>query len=129
VAVAFFVGAGRGGLARHAVSLWVQSAAGAGFPWGTLLINVTGSVLLALAYGVLEGSAVAPEWRAFLGIGVLGGYTTFSTFSYEAVRLLQDGAWERSLAYVGGSVLLSLAGVALGFRLAAALAGLLLRRG
>jgi CrcB protein len=120
-----FVGAGVGGVTRYAVSQWVQAAAGAGFPWGTLLINVTGSLLLTAVYTVLGGTAAWPEWRAFLGIGVLGGYTTFSTFSYEAVRLLQDGEWERALLYVAGSVLLSLAGAALGFRVGSEL----LRRG
>jgi CrcB protein len=125
VAFVIFVGAGLGGLARYGVSGWVQAAGGAGFPWGTLLINVTGSLLLTVVYAVLEGTAAAPEWRAFLGIGVLGGYTTFSTFSYEAVRLLQDGEWERALLYVAGSVLLSLAGAALGFRVGSEL----LRRG
>jgi CrcB protein len=121
VAFVIFVGAGMGGLARYAVSTWVQSAANVGFPWGTLIINVTGSLLLTLVYGLLEGTAAAPEWRAFLGIGVLGGYTTFSTFSYESVRLLQDGEWERAVLYVAGSVILSIAGAVLGFRLASVL--------
>jgi CrcB protein len=124
-ALVIFVGAGLGGVARYAVSQWVQADAGANFPWGTLLINVTGSLLLTFVYGLLEGTAAAPEWRAFLGIGVLGGYTTFSTFSYETVRLLQDGEWERTLLYVLGSVVLSLAGAVLGFGLASGL----LRRG
>ncbi len=123
VAFVIFVGAGLGGLARYGVSTWMQHAAGAGFPWGTLLINVTGSLLLSAVYGLLEGTAAAPEWRAFLGIGVLGGYTTFSTFSYEAVRLLQDGGWARALLYVVGSIFLSLAGAVLGFRLAALVLG------
>ena len=113
-----FVGAGLGGVARYGLSIWMQTLAGAGFPWGTLVINVSGSLLLTLVYGLLEGSGAAPEWRAFLGIGFLGGYTTFSTFSYEAVRLLQDGEWTRALAYALGSVLLSLLGAILGFRLA-----------
>lgn len=125
VAFAIFVGAGIGGLTRYAVSGWAQAAVGPNFPWGTLLINVTGSLLLTFTYGLLEGTTAAPEWRAFLGIGVLGGYTTFSTFSYEAVRLLQDGEWERALFYILGSVVLSLAGAVLGFSLGSAL----LRRG
>jgi CrcB protein len=100
---------------------WMESTANSGFPWGTLLINVTGSLLLTFMYGLLEGTAAAPEWRAFLGIGVLGGYTTFSTFSYESVRLLQDGEWERALLYAAGSVILSIGGAVLGFRLASAL--------
>ena len=124
-AVVIFIGAGLGGVARYAVSGWVQNATGVVFPWGTLLINVTGSLLLTLVYGLLEGTAGAPEWRLFLGVGVLGGYTTFSTFSYESVRLLQHGEWTRASLYVVASVLLSLAGAALGFRLAS----LLLQRG
>ena len=120
-----FVGAGVGGVARYAVSQWVQAATGPAFPWGTLLINVSGSLVLAFVYGSLEGTAAAPAWRAFLGVGILGGYTTFSTFSYESVRLLQDGEWARALLYVAGSVILSLAGALLGFTLASAL----LRRG
>mgnify|MGYP003289911542 CR=1 FL=1 len=84
-----FVGAGMGGLARYTVGNWVQAATGPTFPWGTLLINVTGSFLLTFFYGLLEGTAAPPEWRAFLGIGFCGGYTTFSTFSYETARLLQ----------------------------------------
>lgn len=118
VALVIFLGAGIGGLARYAVSVWIQSALDSGFPWGTLLINVTGSFLLTLVYALLESVAAAPEWRAFLGIGVLGGYTTFSTFTYETVRLFQDGEWDRAILYVCGSVVLSLAGAVLGFGIA-----------
>jgi CrcB protein len=103
----------------------MQAAAGPGFPWGTLVINVSGSLLLMFVYNFLEGTAAPSEWRAFLGIGLLGGYTTFSTFSYETVRLLQDGEWKRAAAYVIASVILSLAAAVLGFRLAS----VLLRRG
>ena len=113
-----FLGSGLGGLARYAVGVWIQNTSRSEFPWGTLVINVSGSLLLALVYGVLDGTSTAPEWRAFLGIGVLGGYTTFSAFSYEAVRLLQDGEWDRALWYVLGSVILSLTAALLGFRLA-----------
>lgn len=116
-----FLGAGLGGVARHAVGGWVQSATGGSFPWDTLLINVTGSMLLAILYAVVEGTAAAPEWRAFVGIGVLGGYTTFSTFSIDALRLLQGGEWGRALLYVTGSVVLSLAGAALALRAATVL--------
>lgn len=118
VGFVIFLGSGLGGLARYAAGSWIQSAMGAGFPWGTLIINVSGSFLLALLYGTLEGTSVPPEWRAFLGIGVLGGYTTFSTFSYEAVRLLQDGDWDHALLYVLGNVIVSLGAAILGFRLA-----------
>ncbi len=111
------VGGGIGALARYWLGGWVQNAAGADFPWGTLAINVSGSLLLALIYALLEGSRARPEWRAFLGIGFCGGYTTFSTFSYEAFRLLQDGQWNRAAAYMLGSLVLALAGTFVGFYL------------
>ena len=119
MALVVFVGAGIGGVGRYALGGWIQAAAGAGFPWGTLIINVTGSLLLTAVYALLESSAAAPEWRAFLGIGVIGGYTTFSTFSYETVQLLHDGEWQRALLYVLGSVVLSIAGALVGFRIVA----------
>jgi fluoride exporter len=122
VPLVIFVGAGMGGLARYAVTAWVQSVAD-GFPWGTLVVNATGSLLLTFVYGVFEATTAAPEWRAFLGIGVIGGYTTFSTFSYEAVRLLQDSDWQRALLYLFGSVVISLGAAVLGFRLASELMG------
>lgn len=120
-----FVGAGLGGVARYALGGWVQTASGASFPWGTLFVNVSGSLLLTLLVGALERTPASPEWRLFLGIGVLGGYTTFSTFSYETVRLMQDGDWQRVFSYVGSSVILSVAAAVGGFWLAA----LLMRRG
>lgn len=120
-ALVVFVGAGLGGLARWTLSGWMQGAGGAGFPWATLVVNVSGSLLLTLVYGLVEGAPNAPAWRAFLGIGLIGGYTTFSTFSLEALRLLHAAEWQRALGYVVGSVALSLAGALLGFRLAALL--------
>lgn len=120
-----FLGAGIGGVARYALGGWVQAAGGPSFPWGTLVMNVTGSLLLTLLVGALERTSASPEWRLFLGIGVLGGYTTFSTFSYETVRLIQDGDWQRASGYVASSVLLSIAAAFVGFWLA----GALMRRG
>lgn len=121
VALLVFVGAGVGGLARYFIGDWVQNAGGASFPWGTLVINVTGALLLGLLYRFLEGTAARPEWRLFVGVGICGGYTTFSTFSYETLRLLQDGQWQRAGAYAFGSVILSIAAVFAGFGLAESL--------
>jgi CrcB protein len=115
--LAVFVGAGLGGLTRYGISEWIHHSAGPAFPWGTLVINVSGSLLLTFVYAVLEGTAAAPEWRAFLGVGLLGGYTTFSTFSYETVRLIQDGDWSRAGLYVGASVVASLGAAIIGFNL------------
>lgn len=120
LAFVIFLGAGIGGVARYFVGGWVQDAAGAAFPWGTLVVNISGSLLLAFSYAILEGTDAPAIWRAFIGIGVLGGFTTFSTFGYETMRLMQDGQWTRSGVYILVSVFLALLGVALGFRAAAA---------
>jgi CrcB protein len=117
LALVIFLGAGIGGLARYGVGIWTQTVTGPAFPWGTLLVNVTGSLLLTFLYVLLEGTAGSPEWRAFLGIGFCGGYTTFSTFSYETIRLLQDGEWRQATFYIVGSIVLSIAAALLGFRL------------
>lgn len=120
-----FIGAGIGGVARYLIGGWIQNAAGAAFPWGTLVVNVTGSLALTLTVGVLESTAASPEWRTFMAIGVWGGYTTFSTFSYETVRYLQDGEWGRALAYVLATVFVTLLAAIAGFRLAS----LIMQRG
>jgi CrcB protein len=117
------LGGALGSVARYLVDGWVQIRAGATFPWGTLVINVTGSLLLAFLVRWLEGVAAPPEWRGFLALGFCGAYTTFSTFGFEAVGLLQGGQWLRAGAYIAGSVLLSLLGVFGGFRLAAMILG------
>lgn len=112
------LGGAIGAIARYGVWGWIQGAAGTGFPWGTLVVNVVGSFLLGLLVAVFQGAAVAPETRAFLTVGVLGAFTTFSTFSYETVLLAQEGYWARAAAYSGGSlavgVLAVLAGMAAG---------------
>ncbi len=117
------VGGALGAITRYALGGWIHAWAGAAFPWGTFIINASGCLLLGFLYVYLEGSSAAAQWRAFLGIGFCGGYTTFSTFSYEAVRLLQSGQTARAGIYVLGSVVVSLIAALLGFRLANALLG------
>lgn len=117
------VGGALGAMARYGVGGWIQSLTRSGFPWGTLVINVTGSLALGFLVVWLQATAAAPELRAFLTIGVLGGFTTFSTLSYEAVAMLQDGDLARAAMYALGSLALGLLG-ALG---GAALGQLLLR--
>jgi CrcB protein len=113
------VGSAIGGMSRYVIGGLVQRLLDTTFPAGTLLINVTGSFLLGaiLRYGV-ETPTLTPELRAFLTVGFCGGYTTFSTFSYEALALLEDGEWGRAGVYIGLSLLLSLAATFLGFALA-----------
>lgn len=122
------LGSALGGVARYFVGGVVQRAAGGLFPWGTLLVNLTGSFLLGLLsrYAV-DSAAVSAEVRVFLTIGLCGGYTTFSTFSYEAVRMLEDGQVGRSVGYMALSVALALGAMVLG--LAAGRELVLLRRG
>ena len=110
------VGSALGGMGRYLLGGLVQRAVGGTFPFGTLVINVTGSFLLGaiLRYGV-DTPTLTPELRAFLTVGFCGGYTTFSTFSYEAVALLEDGEWSRASLYVALSLLLSLIATFLGF--------------
>lgn len=122
------VGGAAGSVARLLLAGLVQSRSATGFPLGTLVVNVSGSLLLGflLRYS-LETPAVSPEWRALLATGFCGGYTTFSTFSYETVALLEEGDWRRAALYVALSIAVSLLGMVLGA--AAAREVLVLRRG
>ena len=107
-----FLGAGLGGVLRHGVNL-AALRLGSGFPWGTLGINVVGSVLMGLVTGWLALRGGPPQTRLFVATGILGGFTTFSTFSLETVTLLERGEWLSALAYVLVSVLAGIGGLAL----------------
>lgn len=107
-----------GAVARYGLGGWVHERAGFAFPWGTLVVNVVGSLLIGFALQYLEASRLAPEVRALIAVGVLGAFTTFSTFSYETVSLLEAGAWGRAAAYAFGSVLLGVLAVYAGISLA-----------
>lgn len=113
------IGGAIGSACRYVVTVATQNLAGVGFPVGTLVVNVTGSFILGfLMRYSMQSAAVSPEVRLLLTSGFCGGYTTFSTFSYESARLMEDGAWRTAGAYVLLSVVLSLAGMFLGFRAA-----------
>jgi CrcB protein len=113
------LGSAIGGVSRYLLGGLVQRMLDTTFPAGTLLVNVTGSFLLgAIIKYALETPSLTPEIRAFLTIGVCGGYTTFSTFSYETMALLEDGEWARAGVYITASVILSLFATFLGFALA-----------
>ncbi len=108
-------GSALGGVLRYLLGGLIQRTTAGTFPIGTLVINITGSFLLGLLYRYsADSAAITPEIRAMLTIGVCGGYTTFSTFSYETVRLLEDGEIGRALAYVGLSVIIAVAATMLG---------------
>lgn len=109
-----------GAVMRHLVANGVYGMLGRGFPYGTLAVNVIGSLLMGMLYVMLvERVAFSVEWRAFLMIGVLGAFTTFSTFSIETLLLLETGAYLKAASNMILSVLLCIlatwAGV-VGFR-------------
>jgi CrcB protein len=110
------VGAGGffGALARYSLALLIDARMGSPFPFATLLINVTGSFVLGLLSGLLEFSTLPPEVRLTIGVGFLGAYTTFSTFTYETLRLVEAGDSALALAYVAVSVLAGLTAATLG---------------
>lgn len=109
------LGSALGGVARYLLGGWIQERSGSLFPIQTLAINVSGSLLLGFIQRyALDSTALSPEIRTLLTIGFCGGYTTFSTFSLETVRLMEDGDWRRAAAYIGLSVVLSIGGVMLG---------------
>lgn len=113
------LGSGIGGVARLLLGSWVQDRFGGAFPLGTLVINLTGSLLLGfLLQYALETPAIGVDARALLTTGLCGGYTTFSTFSYEAIRLIEDGQYGRAALYVTLSIVLALAATACGILLA-----------
>jgi len=99
-----FLGGGLGAAARFALASGITRMAGAGFPWGTLTVNVAGSFLIGLILTVLDSRlTVFPFWRHLLTIGFLGGFTTFSSFSWETLALLRDG----ELLFAFGNIMLS----------------------
>jgi fluoride exporter len=109
------LGSALGGMSRYLVGGLVQRLWETSFPTGTLFVNFSGSFLLGLIIRyALQTPSFSPEIRALLTIGFCGGYTTFSTFSYEAMVLLESGEWGRASLYVSASLLLSLAGTFLG---------------
>jgi fluoride exporter len=110
-----------GTLARYGLQGVVQIRTAGTFPYGTLLINLSGCFLLALIYQLtLNRLIISPDWRIAIGVGFFGGFTTFSSFAWETAKMLEDGEWLAATAYVGGSVvvglLLSIAGIRLANR-------------
>jgi fluoride exporter len=110
-----------GTLARYGLQGLVQFRTGSTFPYGTLIINLTGCFLLALTYQLtVNRMMISPELRIAIGVGFFGGYTTFSSFGWETAKMLEDGQWLPATAYVTVSVvigiLLSVAGIRLANR-------------
>jgi CrcB protein len=113
--IAIAAGGVLGANARYLVGLYIADRLGAAFPYGTFVINVTGSLVIGFFLTLMsERLALDPLWRLFFATGFLGAYTTFSTYTYEAATLIRDGAYVPALLYVFGSVGFGLLGVLAG---------------
>ena len=113
------VGAGSfiGGIARYLVSLAMKGI-GKGFPWATLAVNLLGCLMIGLLWGLLSRNATeTTSWGLFLTVGLCGGFTTFSTFSKEALTMLQTGNTLGFASYIALSVITGIALVALGYHI------------
>jgi CrcB protein len=110
-----------GTLARYGLQGVVQLRIGETFPYGTLLVNLTGCFFLGLiGQFTLNRMVIPPDWRIAIAVGFFGGYTTFSSFGWETAKMLEEGEWLRATTYVSASVivglLLSIAGIRLANR-------------
>ncbi len=115
------LGGAVGAPARFLIDLAIQSRHGSVFPWGTWVVNVSGSFLLGLLVGAVGTGGHAGGLMAGLGVGFCGALTTYSTFSYETVRLLEDGAWRHAVTNVVSSVAAGMTAAVVGLTMAAML--------
>lgn len=105
--LAIAAGGAVGSVLRYGLSTWVHSFAGRGFPYGTLAVNVLGCLVMGFLFVLLvERVSDSAVWRAALLIGVLGGFTTFSSFSIETFNLIEDGLWFKAMLNAAGSLVL-----------------------
>ncbi|WP_454629877.1 fluoride efflux transporter CrcB [Bradyrhizobium cenepequi] len=113
--VLVFVGAGIGGALRHGVNLSTARTFGTGFPYGTLTVNIVGSLVMGVlaGYFAFRGEA-AQTWRLFLTTGILGGFTTFSSFSLDTALLYERGQFGLTLLYVAVSFACSIGALFVG---------------
>ncbi len=101
------IGAGR----RYLLGGWLHGQLGNGFPWGTFAVNALGSLMIGLVFGLAQAKSISPGTTLFLTVGVLGGFTTFSAFSYGTMRLLADGSIGASFLNVAGQFAVGLVAV------------------
>jgi CrcB protein len=113
--MAIAAGGAAGSVLRYGMSLWVHSWAGRGFPYGTLTVNVVGCLLMGILFVLFtERLSESTVLRAGVLIGVLGGFTTFSSFSIETFNLIEEGAWLKAMLNAAGSLVLCVGGTWLG---------------
>jgi CrcB protein len=119
--LAFLLAAGIGAPARYLLDGWVQDHRAGAFPWGTFAVNITGCLVLGTLTGLALYHGVDATTRTIVGTGGLGAYTTFSTFSFETVRLAEEGAVDEALRNAVGTFVVGLAAAAAGLALTAIL--------
>ena len=114
-----FLGAGIGGVARYGIGRLIYRP-GEAMPWGTFIVNVSGSLLIGVFIAAVQNRGVSSQAQAFLIAGICGGYTTFSAFSAETLALALNGHWGRATTYAVASVVLCVLATFAGLRLGAA---------
>ena len=108
-----------GAVARFAINTAVGARLGGGWPWATFLINLSGCFAIGFFFAfAAERAGLSENWRYLFPVGFVGAYTTFSTYAYETVRMVDEGAWLRALAYVTLSTVLGFAAVVAAMALA-----------
>ena len=111
------IGSFIGGIGRYLITLFVQNKFLSTFPYGTFAVNVIGCFLIGVIYALSDRGNLNVEWKLFLATGVLGGFTTFSSFSNESLSMMRDGQYLNAFAYVSLSVILGLAATFIGISL------------
>ncbi len=117
------LGGAIGSAARYLVGAIIANRFGPDFPWGTFIVNVSGSFLIGVILSLVGGGQLPAGARLFLAVGVMGGYTTFSTYNYETLQLIQGGEFGAATFNTLGQVVAGLVGVYLGVILGRALGG------
>jgi len=98
-----------GGVSRYLVTLFIQNKFLSTFPYGTMFVNILGCFLIGVIYALSDKGNVSPVWRLFLATGIMGGFTTFSSFSNETVSMLRDAEYVPAFSYVAFSIIMGLA--------------------
>jgi CrcB protein len=116
--LAISIGAVLGANVRYWLGGFIGDRMGSAFPWSTLIINVSGSLIIGVVLGLAADRVMPSWWRPGFAIGFLGSYTTFSTFSYETLNLIQQRSYLAAVANIGGSVVIGLVAVLVGVAIA-----------
>jgi CrcB protein len=104
-----------GSVMRYMVQYYMEKSLTSTFPWGTIIANIAGSFIIGIVFALAEkGNLMNAEWRIFLAVGICGGFTTFSSFAYNNLTMLNERAWGSLLLNIGGNLFLGILAVYLG---------------